>query len=800
MKQLLTIGLLLLLCHEMQAQVLTVSDQNGKPVQLVSVVSQSPSAFALTNAEGQADITAFKGSALIEIRLVGYKTFAGSYSALENTGFKVTLTVGDISLDQVVISATRWNQNMARIPGRITTISTAQNYLQNPQTTADLLGSSGEVFIQKSQSGGGSPMIRGFATNRLLMSVDGVRMNTAIFRSGNIQNVINIDPFALENTEVLFGPGSVMYGSDAIAGVMNFTTLTPQLSYNGRELVTGKALTRYSSANQEKTLHFDLNVGWKKWSYLASFSQFNFGDVRMGAYGPDEYLRPFYVQRQDSVDVVLTNDDPLVQRPTAYTQTNIMQKIRFQPNEKWNFVYAFHYSTTSSYSRYDRHIRYKNGLPRSAEWTYGPQLWMMNSLSVTHTHKNILYDQMALTLGHQKFEESRIDRDFNDPERRIREEYVSALSFNADFSKSIGDKQKLFYGMEGIYDDVSSLGRNEDITTGIVVKGPARYPQATWASYGVYAAHQYNVTEKMSVHSGARYNHYAMDARFDTTFYPFPYTSATVNNGAVTGNLGLVMNPNDKWSFRINGATGFRSPNVDDLGKVFDSEPGTVIVPNPGVGAEYVYSGEIGITKIFGEFVKVDVTGFYTYLQDALVRRDFQLNGMDSILYDGEMSKVQAIQNAAFATVYGVQAGMEIRLPSGFGFYSRFNYQRGEEELDDATTSPLRHAAPWFGVAHLTYTSTKLKLDLYTMYSGEVSYENMAEEERGKSYIYAMDGNGDPYSPAWATLNLKMMYQFSNHFTVSGGVENALDLRYRPYSSGIVAPGRNFVLSMRANF
>jgi hemoglobin/transferrin/lactoferrin receptor protein len=273
-----------------------------------------------------------------------------------------------------------------------------------------------------------------------------------------------------------------------------------------------------------------------------------------------------------------------------------------------------------------------------------------------------------------------------------------------------------------------------------------------------------------------------------------------LNDGALTGSLGLVYNPTKKWNIRANVSTGFRSPNVDDMGKVFDSEPGTVIVPNPGVGAEYVYNAEFGITKIFGEAVKFDITGFYTYLQNALVRRNFQLNGLDSIDYDGETSQVQAIQNAAFATVYGIQAGLEIKLKSGFGFMTRFNYQLGEEELDDGTTSPLRHAAPYYGVAHLTYSISKLKLDLYTMYSGEVSYENMAEEEKGKGYIYAIDDNGNPYSPAWATLNLKMMYQFSNHFSVSGGIENALDLRYRPYSSGMVSPGRNFVISMRANF
>ncbi|WP_084607817.1 TonB-dependent receptor plug domain-containing protein [Prevotella dentasini] len=135
-----------------------------------------------------------------------------------------------VRLDEVVVSASKWRQNISEQPKRISVITPGESLFQNPQTAADLLELSGQVYVQKSQLGGGSPMIRGFATNRLLYSVDGIRMNTAIFRSGNLQNVISLDPFAMERTEVLFGPGSVIYGSDAMGGVMSFTTKNPVFS------------------------------------------------------------------------------------------------------------------------------------------------------------------------------------------------------------------------------------------------------------------------------------------------------------------------------------------------------------------------------------------------------------------------------------------------------------------------------------------------------------------------------------------------------------------------------------------
>jgi hemoglobin/transferrin/lactoferrin receptor protein len=233
---------------------------------------------------------------------------------------------------------------------------------------------------------------------------------------------------------------------------------------------------------------------------------------------------------------------------------------------------------------------------------------------------------------------------------------------------------------------------------------------------------------------------------------------------------------------------------------MFDSEPGSVVVPNPDLEAEYAYNAEIDIAKVFGKTLKVDLVAYYTWLKDAMVRRDYTLNGQDSIMYDGEMSQVQAMQNAAFATVYGIQADIEVKIPGGFGFSTQFNYQKGEEELDDGTTSPLRHAAPWFGMSSLTFSADKLKMDLYATYSGEVSYENLPPEEQGKDYMYAKDENGNPYSPSWYTFNFKVIYQITDIFSVSGGVENLTDVRYRPYSSGITAPGRNFILALRASF
>jgi hemoglobin/transferrin/lactoferrin receptor protein len=246
--------------------------------------------------------------------------------------------------------------------------------------------------------------------------------------------------------------------------------------------------------------------------------------------------------------------------------------------------------------------------------------------------------------------------------------------------------------------------------------------------------------------------------------------------------------------------SAFRAPNVDDIGKIFDSEPGSVVVPNPNLNAEYASNLDVNLVRKFGKNVKVDVSAYYTLVDNTMVRRDFTLNGASEIIYDGELSKVQAIQNAAKANVYGIQAGVDIKSASGFNFSTDLNFQKGEEELDNGKKSSSRHAAPFFGISRIRYGTSSFDFEINVQFSDAVKFSQLAEEEKGKPEIYAKDNDGNPYSPSWYTLNFKTMYELTSNFTITAGLENITDQRYRPYSSGIVSPGRNLILALRAKF
>ncbi len=785
----------------LRSQEITVLDkESGEPIFNVAIFNKDKSKSTLTNFDGKANISAFSEGEIIFFKHMNHRQYHTTKRQILQRKSRVLLVAEQNTLDEVVLSVSGFQQQKRDIPQKVVSINQQDIISASPQTAADLLESTGQVFVQKSQLGGGSPMIRGFATNRLLITVDGVRMNTAIFRGGNVQNIVSIDPLAVEKAEVVIGAGSVIYGSDAIGGVMNFFTLDPVYSTVKGGSFSGKAYTRYATANEEKTGHFDITYGKEKWALLTSLSYSDFGDMKMGSHGPKEYLRHEYVVRREGQDIVVPNEDPRVQVPTGYDQVNVLQKIRYSPSAEWDFGMGVIYTTTSDYPRYDRLYRQRNGQLRAAEWYYGPQTWLQGNFNIDKVGNGDVYDNAKFTAAYQMFEEGRNDRDFGSETLFETDEHVDAWSANLDFEKEFFGS-KFFYGLEYVLNTVSSTGKETNIITGERFTGTSRYPDdSDWQSMAAYGSLQWKIKPDLTLQTGARYNHILLNADFAEEIYDFPFSEAKINTGAFTGSAGLNWQQNETLGWQLNLSSAFRAPNIDDVGKIFDSAPGMVVVPNPDLKPETAYNAELGMRLNFDGAVQLDLAGYYTHLDDAMVRRNFELNGETVIDYQGEPSRVQAIQNVAKAYVYGFEAGTKIKFSEQLKFNSQMSLTQGEEEQEDGTTAPLRHAAPFFGNAHLVWDNEVLRFDLFTIYNGQISYEDLAPEEQNKAYLYAVDEQGNPYSPQWYTLNFTTQYRVGKGWLATASLENITDQRYRTYSSGIAAAGRNFILALQYSF
>jgi hemoglobin/transferrin/lactoferrin receptor protein len=784
----------------LHAQQVKVIDKNTRSViENVMIYNVNFSRAVQTDANGSADLSGFQPEDILLFQHPSYHEATYPMKGLNQGNHLIQLEEKIIRIDEVVISASRWEQNHDVIPNTIATIQSRDIEFQNPPTSADLLQESGQVFVQKSQLGGGSPMIRGFSANAVLLVIDGVRMNNAIYRSGNLQNVISVDVNAIQEAEVLFGPGSVMYGSDALGGVMDFHIKDPFLSNTDQTNIHGEALLRYSTAAHEKTSHFELNIGGKKLGSFTSISYTGFDDLRTGTHRtsrfPDFGKRTEYVIHAHGRDTIVQNENVNIQIFSGYDQYSLIQKFTYRPKDNLDLNYGFYYSNTSNIPRYDRLILYdSDSLPESAEWYYGPQKWMMNRLQARLYNSSQAFSEARIILSHQWVEESRNDRNYQSDLLRSRTEKVNVLNVNADFDKSFNDRHQLFYGMDASFNWIRSSAFGRNIETGESSHISTRYPDGGSQYYftALYGNYQWVLNQAVNLSAGIRYTTTGLKASLeDKSDLDFPFEEFSTSNHALNGSLGLVYHLSEMTKLDVVFSSGFRAPNIDDAGKLFDSEPGYVVVPNKDLQPEYSYNGEIGIMQHIGKNIQFHAVGFYTWLRDAMVRRDFLFNGMDSLVYGGEFRKVQALVNTGKASIYGFSVVLKGDITPHWGIFSSYTYTDGKDQIEEVS---LRHAPPAYGMTSIYYKKGGLLAELNVTYSGDKNFEDLAPSEQNKLYLYTADG-----ALAWYTLNLRLKYQFSSRLTANFGIENILDKHYRTYSSGISSPGRNYIFAFRIN-
>jgi hemoglobin/transferrin/lactoferrin receptor protein len=707
-----------------------------------------------------------------------------------------------INIDEIVIGANKFDENKRNIVQPIQLIKKKDIQWIMPQNTGLLLEQTGNVFVQKSQMGGSSPVIRGFEANRIQMVIDGVRMNNAVYRSGHLQNVITIDNNMLESVEVLYGAGSTLYGSDALGGVIVFNSLKPQFSGDKKMNTKANAMVRYSSANNEMTGHVDVNLGGKKLASITSITFSQFGDLKKGANNTSGYdslgLRTEYVERVGNVDSIMTNNNPNLQKQSGYSQVDIMEKLLYQQNDKISHGLNLQYSNSSDVPRYDRLTDRRSGKLRWAEWYYGPQERLMASYQFNAKNLGGAFDEIKAGVNYQLIEESRNQRERGKNGLQSRVENIGVLGYNVDLRKLMG-KHELTIGTDGQYNTVKSTATETDIVTGDVKPIDTRYPDGGSTMYlgAVYAQHIFKISDKLVLNDGVRVSYVSLNSKFtDKTFFPFPYSEASQQNTALSGNLGLVFMPGKNWRFTLGGSTGFRAPNVDDIGKVFESAAGTqLVVPNPGLKPEYTYTGDLGIAFFVNDKVKIEMNGFYTLFKNAMVLDKFTLNGSDSIVYDGNATAVVAYQNKAEAYIYGMNAAVTVKIVKGLSLYSTINYTYGRFSDPGAPTEvPLDHIPPVFGKTSVMYQVGKFSGEVFALYNGWKRIADYNPFGEDNQQYATPDG-----MPSWYTLNLRAGYKINRYLGVQVAVENILDQSYRNFASGINAPGRNFVVSLRGS-
>ena len=737
----------------------------------------------------------------------------------------------EISLEEVVISASNFAEKKKNIAQKIDVISAGTIAQTNAQNTGDLLINTGKVFVQKSQQGGSSPVLRGFEASRVLLVIDGVRMNNAIYRSGHLQNVITSDQNSLSRVEVMYGPASTIYGSDALGGIVHLITKAPVLSGDKKFFTKGSAFTRYSSVNQEKTIHADASIGGKRLAWFQSYNYSDFGDMKMGSNYPGRYpdfgRRSAYVDQINGVDTVLVNRDDRVQKFSGYKQWDIIQKLLFKQHEHISHSLNFQFSNSTDVPRYDRLQDTRNfggatgTTLRFAEWFYGPQKRIMGAYELNAVRLGFL-DALKANISYQDIEESRQTREFKRYDRFDSQvEKVKVFGITISGRKDIGNTE-LTVGTDAQLNDVQSTATRTNLTTGVVTKLNTRYPDGKnkMNNFGVFAQHLYKFkNKKLVLNDGIRLQYIHLQSNVkDNSFFNLPDTAVTQNNVAVTGNIGVVYAPLKNTTIKTSLSSGFRAPNIDDLSKIFESATAArqVVVPNANLKPEYTYNIDLTISQGIAGRVSIELTGFYTMFRNAILKAPFTLNGQDSIIFNGVKSQVLASQNVSKANLYGFTFNLAAKLFKGLGFSSTLSYTKGSFKTDATKTSsvyekqangtyllvdrnvsskPLDHIPPLMGKTSLTYQHKIFNTELYILYNGWKRLDQYNADGEDNAQYATADG-----MPAWTTLNWKASVQVIKNLQIQLGVDNMLDRNYRTFASGFSSGGRNFLIGLRANW
>ncbi|MEZ5046137.1 MAG: TonB-dependent receptor [Chitinophagaceae bacterium] len=710
-------------------------------------------------------------------------------------------TIVNQSLNEIVISGTKFSEKKKNIAQKIDKISSEELIMMNAQTSADALTNSSNVFVQKSQMGGGSPVIRGFEASRIQLSIDGIKHNNAIFRAGHLQNIVSIDNNALEAIEILNGPASSVHGSDALGGVILLKTIEPKLGKSKKIKLTGaQALARYASANQEQTVNIGIHFGNTKWASFTNATYSRFGDLMQGKVGEDSIIalwkKNFIIARNNGRDTMLVNENSFLQSNTGYNQLDILQKFIYFSSANTKHSLNLQYSNSSNVPRYDRLTELNNvGIAKNAEWYYGPQKRALAAYQFNKTAMPYFFDECLINVNYQALEESRNNRKFNNNNLQHRKENIGVAAYAASLRHS--DKiHELIIGTDGQLNFLTSKAFQQNIETGYQEKIDTRYPDGKnqMNLFGIFAQHISKwIDGKLVTNSGIRFNYTTLHSTLvDTSIlFHLPFTDLNQKNSALTANLGVVYMPSEELRFTANISSGFRSPNFDDMTKVFESNAGILIVPNENLKPEYTKNADVSFLYDNGK-IQLGASGFYTQFTNAIVTDVFTYQGQDSVLYNGSMTRVFASQNKGQAFVYGGGVNMLYRFTKHFSMSGNYNYTYGRYAVGDTAYIPLDHIPPTFGKISLMYKQNKWYAELYSLFNGNKKLKDYSPS--GEDNLQYATPTG---MPSWSTINLRAGATISEEITIQGGVENILDKNYRYFASGISAAGRNFIVALR---
>jgi hemoglobin/transferrin/lactoferrin receptor protein len=807
----------LVLSQSYSQQVSVQDDTTSESLPDVVIYNEDKSKSIITNTNGSVDLGIFSNDEKLYFRLLGYSLLEISKENIVDGGI-IFLQEESQALDEVILSVARSESSVNQVAEKVSVIKSADVFLTSPSSGAELLELSPGVRIQKSQGGGGSPIIRGFEANRVLIVVDGVRMNNAIYRSGHLQNSITIDPNNIERAEVIFGSSSVGYGSDAMGGVIHYYTKSPVL--NSSQKISSSFTTNYSSSNQSISNNYITNYSKENWGSITSFSVSKYGDIKMGKnrnHGYESWgLTPLFSKnsRYSYYSEPSINKNENIQKNTEYSQVDLFQKFLFKVGETNLLNVNIQFSESSDIDRYDQLSIPKGSSLKFAEWYYGPQKRLLISPSLKIFPERKFMKKGVVTLAFQKINESRIKRKFNTMNRSHQIEDLKVFSINGDFDTYFNGGHSISYGLESTYnynyskayDRILEVSDNKVIGLGQKSAIPTRYPSdgSSYTSFASYINWSWNMSEFFTFNIGTRLTFTGIRASWNDVISVNPQLSKIdLNSRALTTTVSMKLRPSKKVQISTVLSSGFRNPNIDDIGKIRENN-GLLVVPNTFLKPEYAYNLDLGIDfKSLDNNNYISLRGFSTIISRHIGRdnytvfSDITTPDLSTIIYNGEEVTTISNKNLGNRFIHGFSVDGFSEILNNLKLNYSLTYTDGDT---NESYGPLPSISPLFGSIAMTYTKKDINIRaIYKFSQSKDANEYSFGGEDGLDetpFINGEDGLIYLGSPKWSDLSIYGSKNISSDIVLRLGLTNVFDTHYRTFASGISAPGRSLQIGL----
>lgn len=646
---------------------------------------------------------------------------------------------------------------------------------QKPRNLPEALNKTPGVLVQKTANGQGSPFIRGFTGYRTLAMIDGIRYNNSVYRDGPNEYFSLIDISSIDNIELISGPASAVYGSDAIGGTLNLSTKSSAfLSETQDEYFQhGSQSIRYASAENSFISRTEYEFGeGQNWGVIAGYSHKNFGDVEAADLGTLEktgYDESAFDIRFDYV----IND--------RWDLTLVHQQL--EQDDVWR-THSTIYSKSFSGSEVGSDLRRLKDQQRQ-----------LNYLKLSGYDINSAIDVATLTLSHQQWQEDgdrvrssgkRIDDSFDSNMYGIDLQLESnfnniAFTYGIDYYQDNVDSSRTDFNADGSIDEIRIQGPIGD--------------DAQFGVFGAYLQTQFDASDNLSINISSRYSH--VDA--DIGRYEDPDTNMAASfqnhwdNVSSAIRASYALNDDNTKSVWAGISQSFRAPNIADLSRFGGSRSNETEVAATELDSEKFLTYETGFKLNFNNKLNLSGTYYYTDIKNFIASTP-----TGNIV--GGLTEVSK-ENSASGHIHGIELDMGYLWNKNWSSHADITWLEGSLTRADTTSSNNEITEHFSRIMPLTaHLGIKWQSDDKQKWLGAdltlaAKQDKLSEGDKEDTQRIPPGG-----TPSYQLLNIYSGWQANKNLLLTLQLNNVFDEAYRSHGSGSNEPGRSLIIGSTFSF